>query len=103
MMYNFVDLFWFTINWFTFHTRNKNRKNISILSIFPHMRSLYVIQPYEVGSKKAKSLALVIPAKVVKKYNITISTVFVLKANTQTKTIVLEQTIYPVNIEPQGI
>ncbi len=67
------------------------------------MRSLYVIQPYEVGSKKAKSLALVIPAKVVKKYNITISTVFVLKANTQTKTIVLEQTIYPVNIEPQGI
>jgi hypothetical protein len=43
------------------------------------MKSVYVIQPYEVGSKKAKSLAVVIPATVVKKYRINSSTIFALR------------------------
>jgi hypothetical protein len=43
------------------------------------MKSVYVIQPYQVGSKKAKSLAMVIPAKVVKKYKIDASTIFALR------------------------
>jgi hypothetical protein len=43
------------------------------------VKSVYVIQPYEVGSKRAKSLAMVIPAKVVKKFNIDTSTIFTLR------------------------
>jgi hypothetical protein len=43
------------------------------------MKSVYVIQPYQVGSKRAKSLAMVIPAKIVREYNINASTIFTLK------------------------
>jgi antitoxin component of MazEF toxin-antitoxin module len=43
------------------------------------MKSVYVVQPYQVGSKRAKSLAMVIPAKVVKKFNIDASTIFTLR------------------------
>jgi hypothetical protein len=59
------------------------------------MKELYVLQPYEVGSRRAKSLALVIPAKVVKEYKIGTSTVFALSTNSNTKRIVLQQTPYP--------
>jgi hypothetical protein len=60
------------------------------------MKELYVLQPFEVGSRKAKSLALVIPAKVVKECSIGTSTVFALSTNPSTKRIVLQQTPYPV-------
>jgi hypothetical protein len=56
------------------------------------MKSIYVLQPYEVGSKKAKSLALIIPAKVAKKYSIDTSTVFALQTNPNANTITLQQT-----------
>ena len=41
-------------------------------------RTVYAIQPYKVGSRNANSLAFVIPAKVVKRYNINTSTIFAL-------------------------
>ncbi|KAA2283095.1 AbrB/MazE/SpoVT family DNA-binding domain-containing protein [Candidatus Nitrosocosmicus agrestis] len=43
------------------------------------MRNTYLLQPYEVGAKNAKSLALVIPSAIVKKYQINPSTGFALK------------------------
>jgi antitoxin component of MazEF toxin-antitoxin module len=58
------------------------------------MRDVYIVQPYNVGSKKSKSLALVIPAKVVRQYRIDTSTAFALKANSETNLITLRQTRY---------
>jgi hypothetical protein len=43
------------------------------------MRNKYLIQPYEVGAKNSKSLALVIPSAIVKKYDINPSTGFILR------------------------
>jgi hypothetical protein len=43
------------------------------------MKNLFSVQPYAVGSKTSKSLAIVIPSEVVKKYQINTSTVFVLR------------------------
>jgi hypothetical protein len=37
----------------------------------------YLIQPYFVGSKEAKSLALIIPARVRKEANLDASTIFI--------------------------
>jgi hypothetical protein len=54
------------------------------------MKSIYAVQPYEVGSKHSKSLALVIPAKVVKECSIDTSTVFALRADEKTKRITLK-------------
>lgn len=51
-----------------------------MLVMFLFMKEVYVLQPYEVGSKYNKSLALVIPAKVVKRYKINPSTVIALTA-----------------------
>jgi hypothetical protein len=45
------------------------------------VKNIYIIQPYEVGTKKAKSLAMVIPATVVKKKHISTSTAFALRAD----------------------
>jgi len=53
------------------------------------MKSTYLVQPYHVGSRKAKSLALVIPAEVAKEYNITDSTVFALRLERSTRKIIL--------------
>jgi antitoxin component of MazEF toxin-antitoxin module len=58
------------------------------------MRNLYILQPYEVGSKKSKSLAIVIPADVARKYKIDTSTAFALKTNSETNMITLQQTRY---------
>jgi hypothetical protein len=54
------------------------------------MKTVYAIQPYHVGSKNAKSLALVIPAKIAKKYQIYTSTIFALKGNDTTRSITLQ-------------
>lgn len=65
---------------------------------------MYVLQPFEVGSKESMSLALLIPAKMVREYRINTSTVFALRANAGTKTITLQQTLYPIeNLEEQEI
>jgi antitoxin component of MazEF toxin-antitoxin module len=58
------------------------------------MKSIYVVQPYLVGSKNGKSLALIIPARVAQEYNINPSTVFAVRFNADTKTIALRQTGY---------
>lgn len=55
-----------------------------------HMKSIYALQPYYVGSKNGKSLAIVIPAKVAKKYNLNSSTIFSLKTDDVTNTITLQ-------------
>jgi|tagenome__1003787_1003787.scaffolds.fasta_scaffold20988496_5 hypothetical protein len=43
------------------------------------MRNNFLKQPYPVGSKNSKSLAVVIPSEIVKKNKIDTSTVFALK------------------------
>ena len=58
------------------------------------MRRVKILQPYEVGSKKAPSLALVIPAGIVKRYQIDTSTAFAVRANTETNLVTLQQTRY---------
>jgi len=45
------------------------------------MRNNYIIQPYKVGSKNSKSLAIVIPLDIRKKLQIDTSTVFILKSS----------------------
>jgi len=54
------------------------------------LKNVYAIQPYYVGSKHGKSLAVVIPAKVAKKFNLGPSTIFSLKTDDITKTITLQ-------------
>jgi len=54
------------------------------------MKDTYAIQPYHVGSKDTKSLALVIPAEVVRQYDISPSTIFALRLDERTKKITLQ-------------
>jgi hypothetical protein len=54
------------------------------------MKSLYVLQPYQVGSKYRKSLAVIIPAEVTKQYNIDKSTVFTLQVDDDKKRLMLQ-------------
>jgi hypothetical protein len=54
------------------------------------IKSLHILQPYAVGSKNAKSLAIVLPAKIVRKNNINVSTVFALRADEKTRRITLQ-------------
>ncbi|MFI5405335.1 MAG: hypothetical protein ACHQ1D_02350 [Nitrososphaerales archaeon] len=54
------------------------------------MKNIYALQPYQVGSKNAKSLAIVIPAKVVKKFHIDTSTIFTLEGDDNTKKVTLQ-------------
>jgi hypothetical protein len=53
------------------------------------MKSVYALQPYQVGSKNRKSLAIVIPAQVAKKFDIDTSTIFTLKGDESTRTVTL--------------
>jgi hypothetical protein len=54
------------------------------------LKSVYALQPYQVGSKNAKSLAIVIPARVAKRYDIDTSTIFTLKGDDISKTVTLQ-------------
>jgi len=58
--------------------------------MFIDMKAIYALQPYEVGSKDRKSLALIIPAKVAKRYNVDVSTVFTLQVDEAKKRILLQ-------------
>jgi antitoxin component of MazEF toxin-antitoxin module len=51
---------------------------------------LYTVQPYRVGSKNGKSLAIVIPANIVKKFSIDTSTIFAMKVDENTRTLSLQ-------------
>jgi hypothetical protein len=53
-------------------------------------RRVYATQPYEVGSKRGKSLAVIIPAGIARQCNITTDTVFSVKADTMTKAVTLQ-------------
>ena len=44
-------------------------------------RNIHVVQPYWVGTKNSKSLALIIPSQIAKEQNLNASTVFVLKVD----------------------
>ena len=52
-------------------------------------KSIYAIQPYEVGSKKGKSMAIVLPAQLVKQNRINTSTILALQTQSNSKTIIL--------------
>jgi hypothetical protein len=53
-------------------------------------RRRYAIQPYEVGTKGARSLALIIPARIARQCDITTDTMFSVKADTRTKAVTLQ-------------
>jgi hypothetical protein len=53
-------------------------------------RTTYAIQPYAVGSKGAKSLALIIPARIARQCDITPNTMFSVKADRKTKAVTLQ-------------
>jgi hypothetical protein len=59
---------------------------------------VYALQPYEVGSKNAKSLALVIPAKVAKECDINTSTMFALRVDENNKRITLQTIIDSIGV-----
>jgi hypothetical protein len=42
-------------------------------------KNFYVVQPYKVGTKSGKSLAMIIPAGFAKENHIDVSTIFVIK------------------------
>jgi hypothetical protein len=52
-------------------------------------KDVYVVQPYEVGTKERKSLAIIIPAEIAREYKIDPSAVLILKINQQTNGITL--------------
>lgn len=54
------------------------------------MKSSYALQPYYVGSKEGKSLALIIPAKVAKRCDVNPSTVFTLQVDEDKKRLMLQ-------------
>ena len=53
------------------------------------IEKVFSIQPYRVGTRNGKSLALIIPAKIVKEQKINTSTVFLIKP--EEKRIILER------------
>jgi hypothetical protein len=53
-------------------------------------KSVYALQPYYVGSKRGKSLAIIIPLNVVRKYNFNESTIFALRTDNSRNVITLE-------------
>ena len=44
-------------------------------------KNIYVVQPYQVGNKDRKSLAIIIPAQIAKEYSFDTSTIFALKVD----------------------
>jgi hypothetical protein len=67
-------------------------------------KTTYAIQPYQVGGKDRKSLVIVIPSRLAKKYNINTSTIFAIRCDEQTNTIVLQTVDVPCqkNLIPTG-
>lgn len=55
------------------------------------VKNLYVVQPYEVGTKERKSLAIIIPAKITREYHIDTSTILALGVDEKTKRITLRE------------
>ena len=54
------------------------------------MKEIYAIQPYEVGSNKSKSLAVILPKKITEEWEIDQSTIFSLKVDKKSKILILK-------------
>ena len=54
------------------------------------MKEIYAIQPYQVGSNKSKSLAVILPKKITEEWEINQSTIFSLKVDKNSKTLILK-------------
>lgn len=54
-------------------------------------KNIYVVQPYEVGNKDRKSLAIIIPASIARKYDVSKSTILALKIHEEGETITLQK------------
>jgi hypothetical protein len=61
------------------------------------IKSVYFVQPYQVGTKTRRSLALIIPAGIVRRYGIDISTGFQISVDEKTKRILMR------SITPLGL
>jgi hypothetical protein len=46
-------------------------------------KNFYAVQPYKVGTRSGKSLAMIIPARFAKENQIDVSTIFVIKKKTK--------------------
>lgn len=53
-------------------------------------KSTFAIQPYKVGSKNSNTLAMIIPSKVTRRYNIDESTILILKLADSEKKLVFD-------------
>jgi antitoxin component of MazEF toxin-antitoxin module len=58
-------------------------------TLFMFSRNVYATQPYLVGSKGRKSLAIIIPARLVKEYDVNTSTIFAVRAEKRTNRIIM--------------
>jgi hypothetical protein len=54
-------------------------------------KNVYVVQPYEVGSRERKSLAIIIPASIARKYDVNKSTILALSINEKGERIMLQK------------
>jgi hypothetical protein len=54
-------------------------------------KNVYVLQPYEVGTKQHKSLAIIIPARLAREYNVSKATILALSVNPKDKRIMLQK------------
>jgi antitoxin component of MazEF toxin-antitoxin module len=57
--------------------------------LFMLRKVVYATQPYLVGSKDRKSLAVIIPARIAKDYHINTSTIFAVRAEKRTNRIIM--------------
>jgi hypothetical protein len=57
--------------------------------LFMVSKAVYATQPYLVGSKDRKSLAIIIPARIAKDYHVDTSTIFAVRAEKRTNRIIM--------------
>ena len=60
-----------------------------MLIIIIWMKTIYSLQPFEIGSKNGESLVMTIPVSVKKECNIDTSSIFCLKVNEKIKQIIV--------------
>lgn len=54
-------------------------------------KNVYVVQPYKVGTKERKSLAIIIPAKIAREYDVSTSTILALSINGRDERMTLQK------------
>jgi hypothetical protein len=54
------------------------------------LKDVYIVQPYKVGSGTRKSLAIIVPAELVKEYKIGISTILALSPDNRREKITIQ-------------